>query len=181
MFSLFKPKSRPAQPLPFEFFDGFVFKLFKKIHEIKDSNEKLEKYIDLYVRICDLERDFGTKCLELELELDAIDDAFRLSTDPTTLFACALTYGVSVKSFTNVYTGNLPDHLKARLLRTYIISELDQVLVDPKEFDPALQHAFNEVEQRQLDGFEKRRVLEQEFGITGWRCEQEMNSGIIYD
>jgi len=63
----------------------------------------------------------------------------------------------------------------------YAIPRYQREKIDPMEFRPEFQQAFYEVENRRLDDYEKSRVLEQEFGIRGWRTRREMNPDIIYE
>jgi hypothetical protein len=182
MFGIFKKKPVPAAPYADK--RWFITELFEKIRETKDPNKRLEKYIDLCERIEDMELVFGCECLEIEFERDEISDTFQDATDPGVLFSCSLAYGLfrnRVEEISKIYLGDLPDHLKARLLRTHIESELGFEKIDPIEFRPDFQQAFYEVESRRLDEFEKSRVLEEEFGIKGWRSRREMNPDIIYE
>lgn len=182
MFGLFKKKPSPAPPYADKRL--FITELFSKIRETADPNARLEKYIDLCERIADLESEFGCECFEIEFERDEISDTFQEATDPEVLFTCSLAYGLfrgRVDEITKIYFSDLPDHLKARLLRTHIESELSSEKIDPKEFEPELQRAFFEVEKRHLSGFEKSRVLKQEFGIKNCRSRRDMNPDIIYE
>lgn len=183
MFDFFKKKRQPP-PAPYADRRWFIAELFDKVRLRPTPEKRLEGYIDLWERTRDLEHEFDVHCLELEFERDRIEDAFYECSDPDTIYACAIAYGVLLdkgKVVTAVVCGNLLDHLKARLLKIHIRSEIEQLKFDPREFDPALQHAFYEVERRELSTFEKRKILETEFGITEWRSEQEMNPHIIYD
>lgn len=182
MFGFFKKKP-PIAP-PYADKRWFITELFEKIRETTDPNTRLEKYIDLCERIADLEREFGAECLEVEFERDAISDTFQEATDPGVLVACSLAYGLfldRVDEIINIRLSDLPDHLKARLLRTHIESEIGFEKIDPIEFRPEFQQAFYEVEKRHLDDFEKSKVLEREFGIKEWRSRREMNPDIIYE
>jgi hypothetical protein len=183
MFGFLKKKHEPVP----DYLNsrGFISLIFEKIRLIKNPNDRLDKYIALHEILIQLEVDFGEECLELDLARDAIRDAFLESDDPQTMSTNALAYDLLgkklKKEITRIMTSDLQDHLKARLIRTHIISELDEVNVDPIELDPELQHAFFEVEERGLNDIEKSKVLKLEFGIEGWRNEREMNPHIIYD
>lgn len=182
MFGLFKKK--PPLPKPYADKRWFIQEVFDEIRKIEDPNEKLEKYVDVCERVRELEDEFGIECLELEFVRDDVRDAFFCGTDPATLYASALVYGIlrdRRKEFKDALLSDLPDKLKARLLRTYILSELDEEKVDPMELNPSLQHAFHSVEERGLADYQKGQVLSSEFGIKGWRCRREMNPNIIYD
>ena len=182
MFNFFKKPALPSKSLNDEKF--FIGEVFRKLRTINDPNEKLEKLVDFYERVRDLELEYDVECYELSFEEDEIRDAFLDATNPKTMFISALKYenllGNS-NELIELHSTELPDHLKARLLRTYIISVLDQELVDPIELEATNQHAFYEVEKLNLSILEKDRVLKEKYGIIGWRSRMEMNPGIIYD
>ena len=182
MFNLFRKKL--PQPAPCAERHWFISELFDKVRQNPVPEKRLEGYINLWKKIRGLESEFDVHCFELELARDEIEDAFYECSDPNTLCTCLIAYGVlqdKLEIVTEVIYGNLPDHLKARLIKTYIRAEIEQLNVDTKELDPALQYAFYEVEQRKLSVLEKAQILESEFGIKGWRSEREMNPQIIYD
>lgn len=180
MFGFFK-RNPPSTPLyePYKDKRWFIQELFDKIFEIKDPNLRLQKYIYLIELIIDLEHEFGCECLEAEHERDNIRDTFLEATDITIIFSCALSYGIfqedQVDEISRMIVSNLQDHLKIRLLRTYLKSKLDSEKIDPIEFEPKYQHIFYELEKRNLNESEKAKVLEQEFGIKGWKSHSEMN------
>lgn len=182
MFGLFK-KPLPSQP-PYESKRWFIRELFDKVRLRATPEERLEGYIDLWERVRDLEIEFGVDCLELELERDEIRDAFCECDDPGTLYDCGIAHGL-IQDKINVITDSryieLEPHLRARFLRIHILVELDGENVDPRELDLMHQHAFYEVEKRGLNEFQRRSVLETEFGISGWRSTREMNPHIIWD
>ena len=182
MFDSFKKKSPP--PSPYTDRRSFITELFDKIRLRPTPEERLEGQIDLCEIIRNLENEFDVRCFEFEFERDEIRDTFSECSDPKALYTCAIAYGIlqdKVRIIDEESFQDLPEHLKARLLRTHILSEIDQENVDPLELDPSLQHAFHEVEKRKLNEFEMKRVLEVEFGIKGWRSVQTMNPHIIYD
>ena len=181
MFKFFKkPERKSSQEV---YVLSFVEKIFQSV-DMPDQNKRLARYIEIIESIRELEEKFDCKCPEQEIDRDLIYDAFSNCDDPGVLFASALSYGLfskNIESISRIYLGSLPDHLKVRLLRTHILFELDGENVDPREFEPDLQHAFFEVEKRGLDELEAERVLSREFGIVGWRSRRFMNPNTIYD
>lgn len=182
MFGLFKKP--PPSPPPNEGKRWFIGELFDKVRLRASPEERLEGYVNILEAVRDLEIAFGVDCLEIELERDQIRDAFSECDDPDTLYVCGLAYGLFQGKRTIITDPGyekLERHLRARFLRTHILVELDGESVDPRELDLMHQHAFYEVEKRGLNEFQRRSVLETEFGISGWRSTREMNPHIIWD
>ena len=183
MFGIFKKKPLPELiNIPSR---GFIEDIFQKIRKISSPEVRLTKYVDFCEQIRVYEREFNISCIELSIEHDEIRDTFFECTDFETLYTCAFSYGLLRDKvdlvIKELIAGDLPEHLKIRLVKLHILTELDDELADPREYEIKNQNAFFEVEKIAKDEFEKARLLESMHGISNWKSREEMNPHIMYD
>jgi len=190
MFGLFKKKKEIKKP--WEDRRWFINDVIDAIYKIDDPNAKLEAYISLYEMTAFWEAKFEIECLETSLALDDISDAFLEADDIEVIYNCAISYEMlsphAKSRLKNFYKCDLPHHLKLRLFRRHIEACLNLRFewIDHRELDPRYQHAFYEIENLDLGSFseaEKRKILENKFGIADWKSEEELmrENGVIID
>lgn len=188
MFWFFKKEKKEFK----NHWDGrlwFINDVLDAIRKIDDPNAKLEAYIDLHEMTSFWEFRFDIECLEMSLAEDDIVDAFQEAMDIDVIYTCArsciLMPTQAIEKLEEFYECDLVPHLKLRLLKCFINVSLRQELIDPRELDPKLQHAFYAIEQLDHSAFsdrEKSAILERDFGITNWKSRDQLfisNGGII--
>lgn len=171
------PAPAPAQP-------SCVKMLFDKALARPDPVGRLAAFVDVYCAVEALAAEHCVDCRELALYWDDVHDAFVGCEDASCLEAAARIMDLKVARDSVLDRAEfkaLPGHLRVRLIHAHVRDEFDAQKRDPREFDPALQHAFHAVEQRQLNTEEARRVLAEEFGIEGWKDVAELNPHVIVD
>jgi len=181
MFSIFKKNP----PDVFIYGNRFIDDCVKNINSIYSGPEALPCIVDLSNRLATVANEFGVP--EPDCLKDKIHDLFLAwipsLSDPKVfkmVFMASVIYDVfkfpegSLPGLT-LRDGEVPDHLQVRLLTTIIEYQLADDKIDSRELDPDLQQAFYDVESKKLPDEEAAQLLEERYGIFGWKSRSELN------
>jgi hypothetical protein len=175
---LYPQKKEPIQKI-YKPLDEFIYQITRKIDSYSSRDDILYGYALLFEKISEIERLFGVYSTQLSFSEDDLRNAFHFCSNLKVIEESALMVldNKDADYLEDVFDSGeyraLPEHLRLRFAKCFIISKLDDLEVHPTELTLSNQEAFYELEKY---GEVTAELLEQKYGIIGWVSQEELNN-----